>query len=146
MLLINPPVVIFNNIRYAGVTQVAVSRFASKGFAHWTDVGPYAALADVPEQALTATLRQELTAETLEGPRPGEMGTLVIFTGPTAGDSGRKKVSAQGVVSSVRVDLRPPSRSSRASEGVATRTIQLTLLSSDGAAEPVAVTDAGGEA
>ena len=132
MLILNPRVVHFGVATWDDVIAVAIDREAHRTVEEWSDLGPYAVLADVPEQKVRVTVVQEVARDDVNTPRPGEAGTLVFFTSPTASDAGRKKVSCGAVVLEVRHEL-------SVKKG-AVRTVVLAGVS-DGEADPVVVVE-----
>lgn len=136
MLLLNPRVVKFGGVVWESVAAVAVDRRAQKTVEEWSDLGPYATLADVPEQRVRITVLQELTREEVGSPRPGESGVVSFFTSPGDADAGRRKVSATAVVLDVSHEL--------SLKKGAVRTITLAAVSADGAADPITISDADG--
>lgn len=134
MLLLNPRVVKFAGAVWEGVVSVAVDRAAHRTVEEWSDAGPYATLADVPEQRVRITVVQELTRGDVGAPRPGESGTLAFHTSPGAADTGRKRIAATAVVLSVAHEL--------SLRKGALRTVVFAAVSSDGAADPISVTAA----
>ena len=136
MLLMNPRSVRFGSATWENVASVAVARVAGKSVVAWGDAGPYPTFVDVPEQTVMATVKQLLLREDVSSPKPGDSGTLVVFTAPATSDFGRKKMSASAVVTGVSYDLEATK---------AVRTIVLALVSSDGASDPWTVVDGGSE-
>jgi hypothetical protein len=134
MLLLNPRIVKFAGAVWEGVVSVAVDRAAHRTVEEWSDGGPYAMLADVPEQRVRITVVQELARGEVGTPRPGESGTLTFHTSPGAADSGRKRIAATAVVLSVAHEL--------SLRKGALRTVVFAAVSTDGAGDPVSVTAA----
>lgn len=134
MLLMNPARVTFGAATWEHVVWLGVDRQAESTLLEWSDLGPYAVFADVPERRVIIRVVQELTGEDLGGPAPGELGTLTAVTAPNGADGGRRRVTAQAVVTRITHEL---------SGRGARRFIDLTAVSSDGAADPVTITDAG---
>jgi hypothetical protein len=134
VLILNPRSVTFGAARWEAVQSVALDRLPHRIAESWTDGGPYAVFADVPEQALRVTVVQELSPTDLSAPRPGDRATLAFCTSPTAGEAQRQRLSADAVVLRVSHDL--------SLRGAPTRTILLAPVSSDGAADPITITDA----
>ena len=135
MLLLNPRVVKFGDAVWDNVAAVAIDRRAHKTVEEWSDEGPYATVADVPEQRVRMTVVQELTREDVGGPRPGESALLSLCTSAGA-DSGRKRVAATCVVLDVSHEV--------SIKKGAVRTITLAAVSTDGAADPITISDADG--
>ncbi|QOJ00589.1 MAG: hypothetical protein HRU70_08830 [Phycisphaeraceae bacterium] len=156
MVVLHPAVVRFAGARLEGVTRLTVDRSAAREVEAWGDLGPYAVMADVAEQRVTAEVRQTLTREALDGPRPGEAGELVAYTAPAGSDAGRRKLTASAVVRSCvhRVGVGARGGWGGAGRGggsgggggeVAERVIVFVLVSPDGAADPVTIGEAGSE-
>ncbi len=137
MLILNPSSVVLGSEAMDNVESVAVERHAERLVVEWTDAGPHAGFVDVPQQRVTARIVQALTGGTLEGPRPGQALTLSLVSS-AGGESGRQRLSASGVVTGCRVDVQRTARG-----GSARRTIDLVLVSADGAADPVSIAPAG---
>lgn len=137
MLTINPKTVTFAGVTWDNVTLIAVDRAAHKTVLEWSDLGAYPILSDVPEQKVTLKVVQSVLRDDIGVPRPGESGELVFRTAPVDSDGSRRRVSCQAVVLSARHEI------SEAKGAV--RTIELAAISSDGAADPISITDAGGE-
>jgi hypothetical protein len=102
MLLLSPRTVTFGAARWDGVASVAIDRSAHSTIEEWTDLGPYAALADVPEQRVRIRIVQDLSASDLAAPVPGDEALLTLTTAPVAADSARRRLSATAVVLDVR--------------------------------------------
>ena len=134
MLILNPRQVRFGPSTWADVSLVAIDRDASRLALEWSDMGPHPVMADAPEQRLTIRVVQEVSRDDLNSPRPGDLGTLTLFTSPTGADARRRKVTCSCVITGVSHDL----SLSRGTQ----RRITLTALSPDGAADPITVADA----
>lgn len=131
MLLLTPRAVRFGEATWEDVSAVVVDRASRRSVVEWSDLGPHAVLADVPEQEVTVRVVQSLTRDAPDAPRPGDAGQLSFDTSPAGTDTGRRRVSAQAVVLGVRHEL--------SVKGGATRTVTLVAVSPDGAADPVIV-------
>jgi hypothetical protein len=134
MLILNPRTVRFGAAAWEGVTSIAIDRLPQKHVEEWSDAGPYAVFADVPEQRTRLTVRQELTRDDLASPRPGEQASLTFCTSPTASDAARRRLAATAVVLEIRHEV--------SLKRGAIRTITLAAISQDGATDPIAITDA----
>jgi hypothetical protein len=143
MLMLQPRLVRFAGMTLENVTHVTLSREPAREVVEWSDGGPYAVFADVPEQRVVAVIRQELVREDWGDVRPGTMGTLTIVTAPAGADGRRRRLTATAVVLASASDVRGGSSDGRAPR--AERSVRLVLVSPDGAADPVAMTDAGAE-
>lgn len=135
MLALNPSLVKFGDQPWPDVSLIAIDRVTTRPALEWTDRGPHPAFADAPEQRVDVRIVCSLARDDIGAPRPGDRATLVFHTSPGA-DSSRVRVSLTGIVLSVRHEI---------TGKAAVRTVQLVALSSDGAADPVSITDAGGE-
>ena len=135
MLVLNPRLVTFGGESWEDVAAVSIDRVAARLVEEWSDAGPHAVFVDAPERRVTVRVVQEPAGDAPGAPLPGDSGELVVFTAPGAGDAGRKRVSCGAVVTRVEheVSLRRGS----------VRTVTLAAVSADGAADPIAVEDAG---
>lgn len=143
MLVLHPQLVKFGAVKLENVAAFAISRVAVRPVLESTDDGgggPYAVFADVPEQRVTAVVRQTLTREDLTDVRPGDSATLVVYTAPAGSDGSRRKISVTAVVIDAVAELK-----AGATPG-ASRVVTFALVSSSGSGDPVTVADAKGEA
>lgn len=136
MLVLNPRVVKFGAEVWRDVTAVIVDRSASREAVEWSDGGPHAVLADVPEQRVEIRIVQEVSRDDVDAPRPGEQGQMVFYTSPMSTDAARRKVSATAVVLEAGHEL--------SLRRGALRTVRLIAVSADGSADPITVEDAAG--
>lgn len=136
MLLLNPRSVRFDGTEWEDVSAVVVDRSAARSMKEWSDLGPHVVLADVPEQVVSLRVVQQVARDDVGTPVPSEAGELVFFTSPAGGDTPRKKVTVQCVVTDVTHEL--------SLKNGAVRTVKLLAVSSDGVADPVSVEDADG--
>ncbi|MBL8765354.1 MAG: hypothetical protein JNM07_13925 [Phycisphaerae bacterium] len=134
MLALNPTVVRFGDQVWEDVTALAIDRAAERAVEHWGDLGPHAVLVDVPEQRVTIRVVRRVTRDEPADVRPGAAADFVAYTAPAGSDAARRKISAAAVAVSCRTELSERSG--------ATRTIELVAVSSDGAQDPVTVSDA----
>jgi hypothetical protein len=133
MLLLNPRQVRFGTILLDAITAIVIDRSPHRSVEEWSDLGPYATLADVPEQKVRIRLTQELARDDTAALRPGEQATLSFYTAPNSTDAGRKKLAATAAILSVEHELSP--------KRGALRTITLAAIS-DGSTDPITITDA----
>jgi len=105
MLVLNPEHVTFMGAVWEGVLAVAVDRSAAREIVQWGDFGPHAVEADVPEQRVTITVRQELTRDAIEAPSPGDRGQVSFITSFTGSEAGRRRIFAEAVVVAVTHEL-----------------------------------------
>ena len=134
MLILNPREVKFASTAWPDIAAIAIDRAAHRTIEDWSDLGPYATLADVPEQKVRITITQELARDDIHVPRPGESGTLSFCTSPTASDAGRRRFTCTAVILDVRHEL--------SLRKGAVRTITLAAISPDGSTDPITATDA----
>lgn len=134
MLLLNPRRVTFGSATWGNVASIAVSRWANKAIVEWSDAGPHAVLADVPEQRVEIEVIQELLGEDVNTPSPGELGTLAFTTGPATTDEPTREVEITAMVESVKYEVSVRRGSHRR--------VTLVALSADGTTDPVGVGDA----
>ncbi len=138
MLIVNPDVVRLGSAELRGVRSVAVERVGQRVALAWGDAGPHAMFADVPEQKVTMRVVQEILGAFESSPRPGESVGVTVSVSPDGAEGNRRRLSATGVVVGVTYQV--------LQRGSSTRTVELVLVSSDGAADPLTATVAGGEA
>lgn len=138
MLILNPRLVTFGSTTFRDVLALSVDREAKRLALEWSDLGPHATFADVPEQAITAKLVQEITDGSPDGPKPGDSATLSFVSSPTGADGARVRWQATAVVTSSTHEIVTSGRTIGAR-----RTVHFVLLSSTGAADPISVVAAG---
>ncbi len=138
MLLLNPRHVTFAGALWNDVAAVTIDRSARRTALEWSDLGPHAVLADVPEQQVTIRVVQHLARGDIGAPRPSDEGELTFHTSPAGADSPRKRIAAHCVVLDVTHEL--------SLKHGALRTITLVALSTDGAADPITTEPADGVA
>ncbi len=134
MLILNPRHVTFAAATWPDVTLITLSRRTTRVVLDWSDNGPHPTFADCPEQRTDIKLMMEVQRGDLDGPRPGDTGTLAFFTSPTTADGARRRVSMTAVVVGVGHEV--------SLKAGAVRTIDLVAVSSDGAADPVTISSA----
>ena len=134
MLILNPQSVSLIGKTIERVRRVSVNRVPERLLLEWGNMGPYAIFADVPEQRIDIELVADLERGSLDGPVPGDDGTLEFFTAPTAGSGGRRRVEASVVVTEVRDGVEPG--------GGAQRRIKMVALSTTGTGDPISVSNA----
>lgn len=134
MLVLNPQSVSLLGKTVDRVRRVAVHRLGGRVLVEWDGRGPFPVFVDVPEQRVELELVADLEHGSLDGPVPGETGTLRFFTSPTSGSGGRRKVEASVVVTAVHEEVEPG--------GKAQRRVKMLAVSSGGATDPIAVSGA----
>src|SRR4051812_22202598 len=105
MLLLNPRLVTFANTRWDDIALIAIDRSPHKEVVDWSDLGPHAVFADIPEQRIEIKVLQELARDDITVPHPGDSGELSFHTSPTSSDAGRRKISTQAVILRVEHEL-----------------------------------------
>lgn len=134
MLLLNPQAVKFGVALWPDVVAVLVDRTPELQVVEWSDTGPHAVFADVPEQRVTLRVSRRLLRDTPVSPRPGDSAELVAYSSPTAGDALRQRLRAACVVTHVTHEF--------STQRGAIQTVTLVALSADGATDPIAIEDA----
>jgi hypothetical protein len=134
MLILNPREVTFADTPWSNVTLIALDRKSTRLALAWSDNGPHPTFADAPEQQTLLQVVMEVDRDDINAPKPGDQGTLTFATSPTASDASRRRVTMTALVTNVTHELSLRRGS--------IRTISLIAVSSDGAADPVALTDA----
>lgn len=137
MVFLNPDTVAFGAIALTNVQFVAVDREARRTALEYTDLGPYAAFADVPEQRITVRIVRRITESEALPIKPGDRATLSLRAGPNLSGAGVRAMAATVVISAVEFTL--------SNRGGATQRISAIALSSTGGVDPISNTLAGGE-
>lgn len=137
MLHLNPQRVLLGATELTNVQSIALDREARRTIEEWTDLGPYAALADVPEQRLTFRITRTLTESEPSPAKPGDQLTLSFRTSPTASAIGIRAISATVVITEITHTL--------AAGGRTTQRLSAVAISTTGAGDPITDTEAQGE-
>jgi hypothetical protein len=138
-MLLLPDHVSFGPHTLDDVLWLAVDRAAERTALEWSDDGPHAVFADVPEQRVTLRLTRLIVGQAPSSVVPGERHTLAAEFAATAA-SARRRLTVSAVVTGVEYQLTGPSAA--AGSARATRQhITLVALSPDGVADPVAIQD-----
>lgn len=132
MLILNPRSVSFGAQEWPNILAVTIDRAPRATAEEFTDLGPFATFADVPEISTRLTVTQELSTDDLAGPGPGDRATLRFDASSTALDGPRRRLSTDAVVLSIQHEL--------SLKRGALRTITLAALSPDGASDPISFT------
>jgi len=138
LLILSPETVTLGTITLDRVVAFTVDRAATVMAEHWSDLGPFQVYADAAEQRVVFTIVQELRESRDGWIKPGDLTSLAVRFGPTAGDQGRRTLTcAAAVVESVRHELGRQrggggAFSAAAAAREARRIIKLIGLSSDG--------------
>lgn len=133
MLILNPDIVLFDGDALEGVLAVALDRRPAKEVVEFDELGPHATFADVPEQRVELTVRQELRRGDLSLMAPGDEGELELWTAPGASDAGRRKLTAAVVCLRIEHDL---------TKKAPVRTIRFIAISATSSTDPITITDA----
>ncbi|MGE3107528.1 MAG: hypothetical protein AB7G11_00965 [Phycisphaerales bacterium] len=134
MLVLNPPLVKFDTLVWTDVTLVMVDRHGDKVVLERGDLGPHVIFADVPERRIAIRVTREMLRDDVGSPKPGQQGDLVFYTAPGAADGLRRRVRATCVITGVTHEV--------GRLRGALQSILLVAISSDGAADPIAIEDA----
>ena len=133
MLILNPRQLTFANETWPNISLVTIDRKCARPAINWSDNGPHPTFVDAPEQQVEVQVVMEVEREDLDTPRPGDLGTLTFETSPTASDAARRRITMTAVITNVTHEL--------SLRRGALRTIDLIAVSSDGATDPIAITD-----
>lgn len=132
MLILNPDSVTFDSATLSDVTAIAIDRTTERDTVEWSDRGPHAVFADVPQQRTTIKIRRALTRPELDGPRPTDYGLLTVRASATASHAGRRELRASCVVTRITHDV---------SRSGATQTLELIAVSPTGDTDPITLLD-----
>lgn len=138
MIWLNPDRVMLGAIELRDVFMIAVDRAARRLAEEWTDLGPHAGFADVPEQRVMVSLARRILESEAASPKPGEAHTLTFRAGASASAAGVWAYSIPVVVVSVEHSM--------AASGGAMQRLRAVAVSPDGLADPVTESAAEGEA
>lgn len=132
MLWIDPRDVTFGALALASVSTISVDRKAERATVEWSDFGPHAVFADVPEHRTTVRITRTVHPGDALAPKPGELATLKFRVGASLTESGARTITTDAVVLGVS--------HAADTKRAMTQTIDLVALSSDGAIDPIAET------
>jgi hypothetical protein len=137
MLILNPRQATFGSVPWPNITLIAIDRRSTRLAIAWSDNGPHPTFADAPEQQTLVQVLMDVEREDIDAPRPGDQGELTFTASPTATDASRRRVSMTAVITNVTHELSLKRGS--------IRTVSLIAISTNGAADPITITDAAGE-
>ena len=133
MLLLSPEIVRFDSFAWDDVATLAVDHLPKRLIEDFSDLGPFATFADVPEQSIQIRVQRRITTDDLDSPALGAQGTLTFYFSTPGADLSRRRVAISCVLTSIRTDL-PALKQ-------ATRTLTF-LATSDGITNPITITPA----
>ncbi|MCC6284202.1 MAG: hypothetical protein IT439_02695 [Phycisphaerales bacterium] len=131
MLILSPDKVTFAGEPWREVASVSIERAAEKSVLEWSDNGPHAVYGDVPEERMTLRVVRVLSESELDGPAPGALGELVLFTSNGASDGRRRRLRALGVIERIAYQY--------VQKSGATQTITLLAVSPAGDVCPLTI-------
>lgn len=134
MLILNPREVTFGGATWPNVTHIAIDRSSTRLAIDWSDNGPHPTFADAPEHRVDIKIVMDIDQGDLNGPKPGDQAALTFITSPTTTDASRRRISSTAVVTAIEHEVSQKRGS--------IRTLTLVALSTDGAADPITITDA----
>lgn len=126
MLLPHPTRVTFGDLALDAVASVAVDRLAAREIVEFSDLGPHAAFADVPELRTHISLVRRPDRPDSALPLPGDQADLSFTVATGAHDARRTRFRARCVLREIRHDT-----------AAARQTLAFIALSTDGAADPL---------
>ncbi len=131
MLILNPDKVTFAGEPWTEVVVVSIERASEKSVLEWSDNGPHAVYADVPEERMTIRITRLVSASEIDTPGPGALGELEFFTSIGTSDARRQRVRALGVIERVTYQCVQKSGT--------TQTITLLAISTSGDECPLTI-------
>ncbi len=137
MVFLNPDIVTLGALRLTNVAFVAIDRQARRTALEYSDLGPYAAFVDVPEQRITLRIVRRITESETSALKPGDKVVFSVRVAPGASAAQALRIECQVVITSIDAAL-----SNRAG---ATQRISAVAVSTDGAADPIVITSVFGE-
>jgi hypothetical protein len=140
-MLISPDTVKFGTLTLDNALHLAVDRASERLALEWSDAGPHAVFADVPEQRITLRLSRRIVGQAPASVVPGQRDTLVAEFAPGGSGAGRRRrLTVTAVVTGVDYQLAGADAASGTSRSTR-QDITLVALSTDGAADPIAIQD-----
>lgn len=137
MVFLNPDIVKLGALTLANVQFVAIDREARRTALEYTDLGPYAAFADVPEQRVVVRIVRRIAESEALAIKPGDRLALSLRAAPNLSAGPVRAISATVVISAVEFTM--------SQRGGATQRISAIAISSTGAVDPITSVAAGGE-
>jgi hypothetical protein len=137
MLWLSPTRVLLGGVELRDVRLVAVEMQAARVVESWSDLGPHAVFADVPERRTVVRVERTPSSGESAPARPGDAAGLSFRAASSSGGGGGEAVSASVVVRSVALRL-------DAARGP-TQVIECVAVSADGAGDPLVVAPGSGE-
>ena len=132
MLVLSPQRVMLDSTQLDDVQVLSIERAAERTLVHWSDQGPHATFADVPEVRTIIRIEQSLHAarsQTLL--LPGREALLKAGIAAAPGSTPHTELSATIVILSVKHDV--------TSRKAPVRTIECIAIASDGSRDPVSL-------
>lgn len=135
MLIHQPHSVTFGGTPLPDVASIAIDRTAAREALEWSDAGPHAVFADIPEQRTTITLVRAPSRGELTPLLPAQMEelTFVYSAAGTPTDALRRRVTAMCVVRDVRHALDH-------ARGTSRQIITMIAVALSGDSNPVTIT------
>lgn len=130
MLLLSPEIVRFDSFAWDDVATLAVDHIPRRLIEDFSDLGPFATFADVPEQTIQIRVQRRMTSDDLDAPALGTSGDLIFYFSPPGAELSRRRVQISCVLTSIRTDL-PALKQT-------TRTLTF-LATSDGLTNPISI-------
>ncbi len=139
-MLITPDIITFGPLTLDNIQYLAVDRAAERLAAEWTDSGPHAVFADVPEQRVTLRLTRRILGQAPASVVPGQRETLTADFAPHSSGAKRRRLTVTAVVTSVDYQFAGADAASGSSRSTR-QAITFIALSPDGSADPVTIQD-----
>ena len=139
-MLIIPDIVNFGPLTLDNIQYLAVDRASERLATEWTDAGPHAVFADVPEQRVTVRLSRRIIGQAPAGVVPGQRETLTADFAPGGSGGKRRRLTVSAVVTSVDYQFAGADAASGSARSTR-QSITLIALSPDGATDPVTIQD-----
>ncbi|MCX5688991.1 MAG: hypothetical protein NTV94_04255 [Planctomycetota bacterium] len=130
MLVLSPQRVMIDSTQIDDVHVLSVERAAERTLVHWSDEGPFATFADVPELRTIIRIEHSLHAARTESTLlPGRQALLKAGIASAPGSTAHTELSATIVVLSVTHDV--------ASRKAPVRRIECLAIASNGSRDPI---------
>lgn len=135
MLIPHPTLVTFGDLRLDGVAAITIDRTASREILDFSDLGPHAAFADVPEMRTQIRITRRLERAEFTSPLPGDQAELAFTAASGTHDADRRRIRATCVLIAARHEI-----TEAATDRISARqTLVLMAVSADGAADPITI-------
>ena len=137
-MILHPASVTFADTPLDNVLTIAVERLAAREVVEFSDLGPHAAYADMPEIRTNIILVRRPSPPELTAVHPGDAGELVFTAAGGTSDAARVRVRVLCAVREVRYDFNDGGAGPGA-RATPRQMLTFIALSPDGAPDPIVI-------